>query len=312
MALYWEHIKGFNGEASPTSGSTPYNKPLYTYLEYQQGPTGTLDSALQDFLPHLLVSLTNIQGNLYENGSLKTGVYDAGSILTSKSDQTVEGQFSFKNHVYIQSSTVDGDWGDCYYDDTYDAMCISLSGGGFILTSGDGSGPMPQYFANDIHLNTNDYGYVHLNNSLHAQLNTTGSHVIVGEKNHTNNNALLDVYGQIKATKDIEGLYFNATSDKRAKENFIPIPNNMLELVEKMQVYTFNYKNNISERTIGLIAQEVEDINIDGFSIVANKTALGKEDDFMSIHESKLVYILLEAVKELSAQVKELKSKIGE
>lgn len=309
MALHWEHVKGFNGD---NPNSTTPAQTLYTYIEWQKGPTGIMNSASQVYLPHLLVSLMNIQGNLYENGNLKTGVYDAGSILTSKSDQTVEGQFSFQNHVYIESSTVEGDWGDFYYDDTYDAMCISLSGGGFILTSGNGSGPMPQYFANDIHLNTNDYGYVHLNNSLHAQLNTTGSHVIVGEKNHNNNNALLDVYGQIKATKDIEGLYFNATSDKRAKENFIPIPNNMLELVEKMQVYTFNYKNNISERTIGLIAQEVEDINIDGFSIVANKTALGKEDDFMSIHESKLVYILLEAVKELSAQVKELKSKIGE
>lgn len=106
-----------------------------------------------------------------------------------------------------------------------------------------------------------------------------------------------------------KALYFNATSDRRAKTNLNPLIINGLDLVKKVQLYTFNYKEgNIP--SIGIIAQEVQDIDINGFKLVDNESATGTNMDYMSIHESKLVYILWKAVQELSAEVEDLKKKL--
>ena len=113
------------------------------------------------------------------------------------------------------------------------------------------------------------------------------------------------VFGQ-----ELQALFFNATSDIRAKENFQLIPSNMLDIVKQMEIYTFNYKNDPTTLSLGLIAQDIQNININGFSLIENPNASGENGDYMSIRESKLVYILLEAVKELSAKVEELEREI--
>ena len=84
----------------------------------------------------------------------------------------------------------------------------------------------------------------------------------------------------------------------------------MLDLVNKMQVYTYQYKDS-KQKSLGLIAQDLLDIDLNGFSLVDNKNASGENGDYMSIHESKLVYILLGAVQELSQEVQQLKKELG-
>lgn len=84
----------------------------------------------------------------------------------------------------------------------------------------------------------------------------------------------------------------------------------MLDIVKQMEVYTFNYKINPEDMSLGLIAQDLQNININGFSLVDNPNATGENGDYMSIHESKLIYILIEAVKELSAKVEALESEL--
>lgn len=108
----------------------------------------------------------------------------------------------------------------------------------------------------------------------------------------------------------VNAVYFNATSDKRAKENLQQLPHSMLDLVNKMQVYTYQYKDS-KQKSLGLIAQDLLDINLNGFSLVENPNATGENGDYMSIHESKLVYILLGAVQELSQEVQQLKKELG-
>lgn len=115
--------------------------------------------------------------------------------------------------------------------------------------------------------------------------------------------------GTIKATNKCEALYFNATSDRRAKTNITPAAFSALHVVHSTPVYTFNY-NNKEEKTIGLIAQEAAEFNLDGFNMVDNLEATGQDGDFMQMKESKLVYILWKAVQELSAEVEELKAEI--
>ena len=65
------------------------------------------------------------------------------------------------------------------------------------------------------------------------------------------------------------------------------------------------------EKTIGLIAQEAAEFDLDGFNMVDNLEATGQNGDFMQMKESKLVYVLWKAVQELSVEVEELKTQIA-
>lgn len=107
-----------------------------------------------------------------------------------------------------------------------------------------------------------------------------------------------------------EALYFNATSDRRAKTNITPVNFSALQVVNSLPTYTFNYKGK-EEKTLGLIAQEAAEFDLDGFNMVDNLEAIGQDGDFMQMKESKLVYVLWKAVQELSAEVEDLKSQIA-
>lgn len=127
-----------------------------------------------------------------------------------------------------------------------------------------------------------------------------------------------EVRGYSYFAKDIYTLgsctakFFNATSDIRAKENIEPVSESMLKIVDRIQLYTFNYKTDPKERILGVLAQELKDVNINGATFVDNINASGENGDFMTVRETKLIYVLLGAVQELSKEVKELKEKLGE
>lgn len=115
----------------------------------------------------------------------------------------------------------------------------------------------------------------------------------------------------IKATNMIEAPSFNATSDIRAKTAIKPVDFSALSLVSSTPIYSFAYKKDPSTRFIGVLAQDLVDTSIDGFSPVSNKTASGKNDDYMTVKEDKLTYILWKAIQELEEQVKELKAQLS-
>lgn len=85
---------------------------------------------------------------------------------------------------------------------------------------------------------------------------------------------------------------FNSTSDIRAKTAIKPVDFSALSLVSSTPIYSFAYKKDPSTRFIGVLAQDLVDTSIDGFSPVSNKTASGKNDDYMTVKEDKLTYIL--------------------
>jgi hypothetical protein len=89
----------------------------------------------------------------------------------------------------------------------------------------------------------------------------------------------------------VEALYFNATSDKRAKENLCVYTDSALDIINRVQVYTFNYRHH-DKRTVGLLAQDLLDYNLNGVCLVDNVDATGLDNDYMTINESKLVYVL--------------------
>lgn len=108
--------------------------------------------------------------------------------------------------------------------------------------------------------------------------------------------------------KSCNALYFNATSDIRAKTKVQHASFKALNIVKSLPVYTFNYKETGSP-AIGLIAQDAAKISFGSdFSLVNNETASGENGDYMTIKESKLIYILWKAIQEQQEQINYLTS----
>ena len=115
---------------------------------------------------------------------------------------------------------------------------------------------------------------------------------------------------QIKANDVCEAAYFNATSDKRAKNNFTHVSTvNALKWINDLKIYTFNYRSN-GKSSIGITTQQVQDKPINDFNFVDNLEATGENGDYMTIKESKLVYMCMSAIQELSQQNQILQDKI--
>ena len=106
----------------------------------------------------------------------------------------------------------------------------------------------------------------------------------------------LDVVGDVKASGDV--LMF---SDERMKTNIEPIPN-ALEKFLQLSGVTFNKLDHHDDRRhAGVIAQEVEK--------VLPEAVITADDEMQtkSVAYGNMVGLLIEAIKELKAEVEELK-----
>ncbi len=111
------------------------------------------------------------------------------------------------------------------------------------------------------------------------------------------------------ATNKCEAVFFNATSDKRAKTDIKYLNINALDLINKVRIYSFEYKDTY-EPSIGVIAQELQNINIQGFNLVDNIYASGENGNYMRVKETKLIYILWKGIQELNEEVQILRSEV--
>ena len=105
--------------------------------------------------------------------------------------------------------------------------------------------------------------------------------------------------GSIVAEGDITA--FGSASERHLKENIEVIPN-ALEKVSAITGYTFNYLGN-EERLSGVIVDEIEPV-LPEVVYTANKQSRTK-----AVRYGNIVPLLIEAIKELQAQVEELKEK---
>ena len=96
---------------------------------------------------------------------------------------------------------------------------------------------------------------------------------------------------------------YGSPSDKRLKENIKPIKS-ALDKVSKLQGVTFNWKKSDSildiKEDIGFIAQDVQK--------VVPELVRENENGMLSMRHQGIAPILLEAIKELKAEIEELKS----
>ena len=111
------------------------------------------------------------------------------------------------------------------------------------------------------------------------------------------------VAGEIVATADITAFY---SSDIRLKENIQPIEN-ALEKVNQISGNTYNWKNGFEEihshkgTDVGVIAQEIE--------LILPQIVTNRDNGFKAVQYEKIIPLLIEAIKELSAKVDRMENK---
>jgi hypothetical protein len=109
----------------------------------------------------------------------------------------------------------------------------------------------------------------------------------------------LTINGAITATGDITAFF---TSDKRHKNNIQTIPN-ALEKVLKLNGVTWEWNDDVHEVTkstpkTGLIAQEVQE--------VLPEVVKTRDDGFLALDYSKMMGLMVEAIKEQQTQIHSL------
>lgn len=101
--------------------------------------------------------------------------------------------------------------------------------------------------------------------------------------------------GSIVAEGDITA--FGSASDARLKENVTTIESS-LDKVSKLGGYTFNYIDKPDTRMAGVIAQEVQEVLPE---------VVYENEGHLAVRYGNMVPLLIEAIKELKAEIEELK-----
>ena len=299
MAVYYKWIKGCSVNSTLETG-------LWTYLKWGNGDVGT--SATN--LPHIYTS-KGIQGN---------PTNDLGYILTNKAtDITLESDWKFNNNhslsFYNNNSTPVEKakfYSDTntFYISTQDWIINNSSGsnevimhyyGGTTKKIEIGNTNYPTHILGTLKVNaTTTLQNTIIENTTNATSATTGALVVTGG---------IGVGGAIYSKSSCTAEYFNATSDKRAKENIRLANYSALDLIKKLPVYIYNYKNN-NETVTGILAQDLLEAQPEELNLVSNINATGENNDYMSIKNDKLMFVLMKAIQEQQEQIEQLKSEI--
>ena len=107
---------------------------------------------------------------------------------------------------------------------------------------------------------------------------------------------------------EFSGTAFNIVSDEQRKENIEDVDEDCSEIVKKIEVKTFNYKDDKKKRSnIGFVAQEVNKILPKKF-----ETVVSDSGEFMGIDYGKMSAILWKALQEEMTKTQYLESKLFE
>ena len=322
MAVYYKWIKGCAPGASLTKG-------LWTYLKWGSGDAGTSTNNL----PHIY-TYTGKQDN-------PTTENDLGYILTNKATGVaLEADWQFNNNkglsFYDNSSRpieqakfnantntfylFTRDWKINDFATPNKSMARFYGG-----SSGKIEFYYPVYIGNEnagcrivvpTNAETDDSKII----SMYAKKVALYSQLDVGwddiERKASIKIPPMWEDGSILICKPLDvqnnpvhALCFNATSDKRAKENIQSATYNALELIKKLPIYTYNYKNK-SENLTGILAQDLLEAQPKELDLVSNINATGENGDYMSIKNDKLMFVLMKAIQEQQEQIEKLQAEL--
>lgn len=278
MAIFWNHIKGTGNATSNASG-------FWSWIEWAQVKVNNIldeEARTMEWAPSIKCNY----------GNDATGNVNLGHIITSNNlGQEIE-QPIILNTITLKTTPLVFKSSD---SNQYGSLILQAGG----TENSDGNPYLRTTHEGDF-INTG-----RMENT--GPMENTGTFINNGDlqvKKPATAEIALTVEGKCEAQ------YFNATSDRRAKENINPLMSSALDIINKVQVYTFNYKNS-QQKTLGLIAQDLITYDLDGVSLVVNPNATGLDNDYMSVTEGKLVYLLLKGIQEQQKQINELKAKLS-
>jgi len=102
--------------------------------------------------------------------------------------------------------------------------------------------------------------------------------------------------------------YSTTTSDERLKKDIVKI-DNALDKVSQLSGYTFEYKKD-GRKSAGIIAQEVEKVMPSAVTETTLPVKMGQDDEtlYKVVQYDQLHGLMIEAIKELKAEIEELKN----
>ena len=129
---------------------------------------------------------------------------------------------------------------------------------------------------------------------VHGAIDTKSNLTVNGYSNLTGKLTVEDAI-ETKSSMTIKSFcqaaYFNATSDQRAKTDIQTANFSSLDVISKIPVYTFRYKD-AEDVVIGIMAQDLLEHQPGNLSLVSNANAEGVDGDYMSIKQDKVVFLL--------------------
>ena len=275
---------------SGTNGDT--QRLVLTHLTSGTMTLGTTDAQLTFTASTNTLNATNF------NGAFTGGV--TGDLTGNADSATTAGNLSigsanqvvFKNGSNNAATSANLTFDGTTLDTTratidniiLDSNTISTGTGDLILDSSN----------NKVHMTANAEvdGTLRVDSSSNSSSKDTGALVVT--------NGGLGVEGNIYAGGDL--VAFNS-SDIRLKENISPIEN-ALNMINSLSGNTFDWKEGQSNKGMdtGILAQEVEALGLPGVTTT-------RGDGVKAVRYDRLIPVLIEAVKELTAKVKTLENK---
>ena len=297
MAVYYKWIKGCAVGSTLASG-------LWTYLKWGgnansvNNADGSAGKTINN-LPHIYTYIGKEDNPATEN--------DLGYILTNAAEGIeITQPWKLSNDFYFDLNSHTNNNNNLFLSDS--CGNIQLIDGGY-------------YFGGN--LTVNSTLTVNQTTILRSTLNVNSTATFNGVVSITNttpatnaaSGALqvaggIGVGGAIYSGSSCTAEYFNATSDKRAKENIRPANYSALDLIKKLPVYIYNYKNS-NETVTGILAQDLLEAQPEELNLVSNINATGENNDYMSIKNDKLMFVLMKAIQEQQKQIEQLKSEIA-
>ena len=108
--------------------------------------------------------------------------------------------------------------------------------------------------------------------------------------------------GDFHADGDVTAFSSTISSDRKLKENIQVVPN-ALDKVQALNGVTFDWKRD-GTPSAGVIAQDVQAVLPEA---VKEVTSLKNGDSHLAVNYHALTSILIESIKELKAEIEELK-----
>ena len=246
-------------------------------------------------------------------GEIQSSATDLGSILCSKVTNTTEEPLNVQNVINFFKKTETGipvKEGSLSASD--DGVLFTSDKVTFTTTDNSPTSPTSSHIKGGT-ITADNYTF-NKNKKIYIDWSAVESVKLPGLATFNKNETRLDTtvfVNSLTATNQIEASYFNSTSDIRAKKDIAKIDFSALNLISSVPVYSYKYKNDITNTsTIGIMAQDLLPYQ-EQLQLVSNEKATGENNDYMSIKDNKLIFILWKAIQEQQEEINKLKEQLA-